>query len=376
MDFEFSNEQIKYKKYLIDFVKKDINGNMHTFEEKWRLCAQYGLFGISFEEKYGGFGEDYITAALLMEALGYACDDNGFVFIVTNHLWACMNTINQCGSDELKQKYMRKLIDGSLIGCLAITEDESGSDITQIKTTATKVKNGYILNGSKKFISNAPIADIFLISVMTGEPGSINGLSCFVCEKDTIGLEIGKEIKKMGLTSCPMGEIHFSDCFIPEENMVGRLGNGLSIINTGLEWERSFEFASHVGVMQKLMELCVTYIEKRKLNNYQAVTHKIAKMRVNIEMAQLLLYKIAWKKNLHKNTYLEASMFKYFISETYVETCLETLQIFGAYGYSTESNIEKEVRDALASKIYSGASEIQLNIIYKLVNNFIQTSYK
>ncbi|MFA9466419.1 MAG: acyl-CoA dehydrogenase family protein [Velocimicrobium sp.] len=376
MEFKLTEDQIELKKDLIQFVRNEINGDVHTFKEKWKLCADYGLFGISFDEKYGGLGESFITSALLMEALGYSCDDNGFVFVITNHLWACMNVINQCCYEELKQKYLTRLIDGSLIGSLAITEDESGSDIASIKTRATKVENGYLLNGSKAFISNAPIADVFVVSARTGAPGTMNGISCFVVERNTSGLEIGRDIEKMGLKSCPMGELNFNDCFIPEENLVGKVGNGLSIINSAMDWERCFEFASNIGVMQKLMEMCTTYTEKRKLNQYQAVTHKIAKMRVNIEMSQLLLYKIAWQKDMHKNTYLEASMFKYFVSETYVQACLETLQIFGAYGYSIESNIEKEVRDALASKIYSGASEIQLNIIYKLVDNAIKANLK
>lgn len=217
------------------------------------------------------------------------------------------------------------------------------------------------------FTSNGPIADVFVVTAKTKEGRCM----IFVVEKDLSGLNIGKNIHKMGLESCPFCELNFEGCIVPRENVLGKTGAGFFIVDAALEWERCFEFASNIGTMQRIMEQCIAYGRKRKqggksISEYQGVSHKIAEMKVAIEMSRNMLYKIAWMKDQGKNAYKESAVFKLFVSENYVKTCQNALQIFGGYGYTTEYCYERELRDALGSVIYSGTSDIQKNIIYEL----------
>lgn len=369
MDFDITEEQKVYIRNLNHFIKTEINDSDMSFQKKWNACGEYGLFGIPYSEKYGGLNESYLTAAMMMQELGYTCDDNGFIFSITNHVWACLNSLHSYGTERIREKYLKSMICGQRIGALALTEADSGSNFLSLNTLAVSTDDGYILNGSKAFISNGPIADVFIISARTGTPGALNSISCFVCEKKFPGFIIAKNTPKMGLHNCPMSDIILKNVFVPKENILGKIGNGIKILNGIMEWERCFEFAVQIGTMKRIMENCIEYSHIKKIDQYQAVTHKIAQMKVYIELSELLLYKVAWMKDEKRSAFLETSIFKYFVSEKYVQTCLDMLQIFGAYGYAVESGIEREVRDALSSKIYAGASEIQLNTIFRLIKN-------
>lgn len=377
MDFEFTEKQKKFQDAVIQFSKnlsKEYDKDEGFSREMWRRCADFGLIGLSVDNKYCGMGEDYLTSIIAMEALGYGCEDNGFVFAISNHLWVCQNLIYKYGSESLKEKYLEDMITGNLIGAYALTECTSGSDSFSINTNAEKKGDKYILNGNKIFISNGPIADVFIILAVTDHNSVIGGMTAFVVDKSFNGLNIGKEIKKMGLNSCPMCEINLDNCEVPISNILGKLGSGTNIINLALEWERCFEFASHVGAMQRLMEKCVAYTNERvqfgkKISEFQSVTNKIADMKVKIELSKLLLYKIGWMKNKNKRAFVDSAILKLFVSESYVKTALDTLQIHGAYGYAKEFGIEEEVRDSIASTIYSGTSEIQRNIIFRMIDN-------
>lgn len=375
MDFDLTKNQKLYRDGIIQFCKSllqkyDFNGDFNR--KIWREFADFGLLGLSIDSKYGGLGEDYLTSIIAMEALGYAFKDNGFVFAISNHLWVCQNLIYKYGNENLKDKYIKDMISGELIGAYALTECNAGSDSFSIKTTARKDNNTYILNGSKMFISNGPIADVFIIIAVTDAKSKIGGLTAFVVEKSFKGLKIGNEILKMGLHSCPMCEIVLDNCEVPCENVLGGVGFGSNLINLALEWERSFEFASHIGVMERLMEECIVYSNQRvqfgkKIKEFQSVSNKIADMKVSIELSKLLLYKIGWMKDKNKRAFLESSILKLFVSENYVKTALDALQIHGAYGYSKEFKLEEELRDSIASTIYSGTSEIQRNIIFSML---------
>lgn len=374
MDWKLSEDQYTLEKQIIDFAKKELNDDyVDGFNRKlWEKCANFGLFGICIPEEYGGLGDTYLSAAIAMKALGYGCEDSGFVFAISNHLWVCENLINLFGSEEQKKKYLPAMIDGSKIGAFALTEADSGSDALGMNTGAEKTDGGYILNGNKMFISNGPIADMFIVIARTGKSHAMNGYTAFIVSKDNPGLEIGKTIEKMGLTGCPMSELVFNDCFIPDSDILGRVGSGSTLMNSSLEWERCFEFASHIGAMRRMMDKSTEYAMNRvqfgsSISTNQSISNKIANMRVNIELAELLLYKIASMKDEKKNAFVEASILKLFVSESYVNACLDTVQIMGAYGYVKEYKVERELRDSIASTIYSGTSEIQRNIIYTVV---------
>lgn len=368
MEFELTKYQKQLRNEIIHFAKEYLNSeeDMEHFScEMWEDISQLGLLKLMIPEEYGGMDESYVTAAVAIEALGYGCKNNGFTFAVNNHIWVALNIINMFGLKVLKDKYIPDMAQGKKIGAIAITEADSGSDALSMISTVYE-KDSYILNGSKMFISNGSIADIFIVFAKNRDN---NKIECFVVEKSFLGVTIGKEIEKMGLDSCPMCEVVFSDVHIPKENKFKIAGN--KILTSALELERCYEFACHIGAMQRIMENCIEYATSRKqfdktLSQYQAITHKIADMRVKIEFSRLMLYKFAWMKDKKKSAYLEASMFKLFVSESYIATCKDAMQIFGAYGYTKEYGIEREMRDALACSIYSGTNEMQRNTIYDL----------
>lgn len=375
MDFKISAEQIEYRKEVIRLANESLNDEkfLESFSyDMWNKVAEFGLLGITVSEEYGGLGESYLSAALIFEALGYACKNNGFIFVVNNHIWVSQNLIYLYGSEELKQRYVPDMVEGKKIGSIAITEAEAGSDVLNMSTTAVEAGDHYIINGSKMFISNGPISDVFIVFAITqSEP--VKKLTAFVVERAFKGVKTGSDIEKMGLNACPTSELILNKCVVPKENVLGRFNQGSSIMTAALEWERCYEFVPHVGAMQRIMEECLVQASSRKqfgeaIGSYQAVSHKIAQMQSAIEISRLLLYKIAWLKDNNRTAFLETAIFKSFVSESYIQTCRDAMQIFGAYGYSKEYGIERELRDALASSIYSGTNEMQKNTIYKMIN--------
>lgn len=376
MDFSITEEQMMLRNEIIDFAKNHLNENnyIETFSmDAWKKICGLGLLGITVSEKYGGLDESYLTAAIIFEGLGYACKNNGLIFVINNHIWVSQNLIYLYGSNELKDKYLKKMVSGSNIGAIAITEAEAGSDAMSMTTHAEDMGDHYVLNGTKMFISNGPIADIFIVFAVTSK-GTFKRYTAFVVEKDFSGFQVCENIKKMGLDSCPTSEIVLDNCIVPKENVLGSFNMGAIIMTAALEWERCYEFAPHVGVMQRIMERCLEHVNNRKqFNKYigenQAVSHKIAEMRMSIELSQLMLYKIAWLKDQGKSAFIEASIFKLYVSENYIKTCRDALQIFGAYGYTKDYEIERELRDALSCSIYSGTNEMQKNTIYNMLKS-------
>lgn len=377
MDFAYSKEQKMYRREIINFAKEHLNKEeyLETFsQEMWDKVSEFGLLGLTIGEEYEGLGESFQTAAYVFETLGYACKNNGFIFVINNHIWVSENIIYLYGSKELKDKYIPQMVNGSKIGAIAITEAQSGSDAFSMITTAKEDGDSYILNGSKMFISNGPIADIFVVFAVTSEDPK--RLTAFVVEKEFAGVKTGPDIKKMGLNACPTCELILENVRVPKENIIGKLDSGSSILTAAVEWERCYEFAPHVGVMQRIMERCIEQAKGRKqfgkpIAEYQAVSHMIADMKSAIEMSKLMLYKIAWLKDHKRSAYAETSIFKVFVSEHYIKTCKDAMQIFGAYGYTCEYEIERELRDALACSIYSGTNEMQRNTIYTMASSMV-----
>ncbi|WP_124067175.1 acyl-CoA dehydrogenase family protein [Clostridium sp. E02] len=374
MNFELTSDQIKLKQEIINFAQENLNDeeSLEKFSYvMWKKVSEFGLFGLTVPEEYGGLNESFLTAAIAIEALGYSCKNNGLVFVINNHIWVALNLINLYGSRELKEKYLNKMVDGELIGAISLTEADAGSDAMNMSSSATEEEDHFVLNGSKMFISNGPIADLFIVFAMTSMK-PFKQITAFVVEKKFQGVVIGKNIEKMGLNACPTSEITFDHVKIPKGNILGRKNMGSSLMTNALEWERCYEFAPHVGAMQRLMETSYKYANDRiqfgqPISQFQAVSHKISEMKVAIELSRLMLYKIAWLKDQGKSAFLEVSIFKTFVSEQYIKTCKNALQIHGAYGYTKEYGIERELRDAIACDIYSGTSEMQKNTIFTMI---------
>ena len=249
--------------------------------------------------EYGGQGADPLTIMVAMEALGYGCRDNGLIFSLNAQMWACETPIVLFGSEEQKRRYLPALCDGSLVAAHGMTEPGSGSDAYSLSTTAERRGDRWVLNGSKTFVTNAPIADLFVVFATTDPKKGWAGLCAFLIERDTPGLSVGQPLEKMGLRTSPIGELFLEDCEVPGENLLGKPGGGMAAFNSSMEWERSCILASTVGAMQRQLERCIEYASERKqfgqpIGTFQAVSHRIVDMKLRVETARLLLYRLGW----------------------------------------------------------------------------------
>ena len=379
MNFALTEDQKRFKELSVDFARRELNDRVKEREIKgefdwagWRKCAEFGVHGLTMPEKYGGLDMDLLTCIAALEGLGYACRDSGLLFSINSQIWTCEYPLLKFGTEEQREKFLPGLINGSLVGGHAMTEPDSGSDAFSIRCKAEKRGDRYVLNGTKIFITNAPIADILLVFAVTDPKKGFAGISAFILEKNCPGFSIGNSLDLMGLRTCPIGEVVLDDCEVPEKNRLGSEGAGTAIFNSEMELERSCLFATHLGAMEKELEDTIKYAKERKqfgnpIGKYQSISHKIADMKVRLELSRLILYKVAWMKSEGIRAPLESAIAKMYVSESYIQNSLDALQIHGAYGYSTEFPIETHLRDSLAGKIYSGTSEIQRNMIAAFV---------
>lgn len=379
MDFSLNEDQEDIKKAATRFAENKLNEGIEELDRKsefsrknWEACAGFGLQGMLIPEEYGGMGQNALDFAAVMEGIGYGCRDNGLIFSLNAHILACEMPLFHYGSDELKKRYLPGLGSGELIGANAMTEPDSGSDVYSLRTTAVKDGDHYILDGSKTFVTNAPVADVFIVYARTDSSKGFFGISCFLVDKETEGFTVGKKIEKMGLRTSPMSDLGLNGCRIAAANLIGSEGSGGIIFSDSMEWERALILSGCVGVMERQLKECIKYANVRKpgkqpISRYQSVANKIAEMKVRLETSRLMLYKVAWLKTNRKTATMESSIAKLYISEAYINNCRDAMQIYGGYGYMVEYELERELRDALASAFYSGTSEIQKNIISSLL---------
>lgn len=376
MDFQFTDEQLAINKEIRKFAQNELNhltlerDKSEEFSwEGWKKCAEIGIQGLPISEEYGGSGADALTTIFAMEGLGYGCTDSGLIHSINSHMWGCEIPILKFGKEEQKGKYLPDLCRGKMVGAHAITEPDAGSDAFALRTEAKNIGNHYLLNGSKSIVSNGPISDLIIVFAVTNPSRKfLGGISAFIVEKDAHGLVISEPVEKMGLRTLPVAELFFEDCKVPLENLLGNEGSGTAIFNETMGWERSCLFACHIGTMERILETCVSYAKDRHqfgqpIGKFQSISSKIADMKVNLELGRLMLYKIGWMKNQGMSILLETAIAKLFVSESLTKSALEEVQIHGMYGYLSEQEIERDLRDSIASKIYSGTSEIQRNII-------------
>jgi alkylation response protein AidB-like acyl-CoA dehydrogenase len=375
MDFSWTEEQLKFKNAVIDFAQKELNTGLidrdrqgELARENWKKCAQMGILGLAIPEEYGGSATDILTTMLVMEGLGYGCRDNGLIFAMNAQMWSVQHPILTFGSEAQKQKYLPGFCNGELIGAHGMSEPDSGSDAYSLHTKAERVSDGYLLNGTKMFVTNAPVADVALVFATVNPAKGIGGVTAFLVDKGTPGFRVSRNIEKMGLRTSPMGELILQDCVVSEESRLGSEGAGSSIFNSSMEWERSCILGSHIGAMERQLEECIRYTRERRqfgqpIGKFQAVANRIAEMQVRLETARLLLYKVAWLKQRGKPAIMEAAMAKLYLSECFVQSSLDAVRTHGGYGYMTELEIERELRDAVGGLLYSGTSDIQRMII-------------
>jgi alkylation response protein AidB-like acyl-CoA dehydrogenase len=275
----------------------------------------------------------------------------------------------QHGSEEQKRRYLPGLCNGTLIGVHAMTEPGSGSDAFALRTRAEPDGKGFRLTGTKTFISNGPVADVVIVFAMTdAKKGYHGGVTAFLVESATPGFKAGHKFDKMGLRTSHIGELVFEDLYVSPDSILGSIGAGSALFTNAMDWERICLFASHIGAMERLLEKSIAHARMRtqfgqSIGKFQAIAHRIVDMKVQLEAARLLTYRSAWRLGRIKNVSMDASMTKLFVSESLVNAALATVQIHGGYGYMTETEVERALRDAVGSTIYSGTSEMQRNII-------------
>jgi L-prolyl-PCP dehydrogenase len=360
-----------FGRMLNDGVKeRDASGEFPR--ELWRKCADFGIPGLPVPVEYGGAGQNLTTTLLAMEALGYACRDNGLVFSLNAQMWAFELPLVRFGNEEQKRRYLPGLCRGEIIGAHGVTEPEFGSDAMSMATRYVRNGDHYILDGAKTFVTNGPVADVVLVFATIDRELRSAGISAFLVERGTPGMTLSKPIPKMGLRTSPMGEVALSDCRVPVANRLGNEGAGVAIFNAAMEWERACIFASHLGSMQRLLEDTIVYAKTRRqfgqpIARFSSIADRIVDMKVAIEAGRLLLYKVGATKDAGGDAVLDAAIAKLFVSEAHIWQTLDALQIHGGYGYSTEYSVEREVRDAIPGTIYSGTSEMQRKIIARLL---------
>ena len=375
MDFSWNDEQLMLRNTIIEFSKNELNENMVERDKKgefswdgWKKCAEIGLLGLPVPEEYGGNSADILTTILALESLGYGCKDNGLITAINAQISGCEEPIWRFGNESQKNKYLPKLCTGEFVGGHAMTEPDAGSDAFSIQTKAVKRGDKYILNGNKIFITNGPIADVVVVFAFTDKTQGWGGMSAFIIEKGFPGFTVSRELDKMGIKTSPTGELAFDECEVPVENLLGQEGMGMAIFNSSMEWERSCLFASHLGVMERQLDICIQYAQQRQqfgqpIGKFQSISNKIADMKSRIELSKLILYKTGWMKSQGKKVVLEDAIAKLFVSESFVKSSLDAVQIHGGYGYMTEFELERDLRDSIITTIYSGTSEIQRNTI-------------
>lgn len=376
MDFSMSEDQQTLRKEIIRFAQNELSDSVGERDRNqefphalWLKCGQMGFQGLPVPEDYGGGGMDPLTTAIALESLGYGCRDSGLVFSICAHLLACVVPIWKFGTEEQKRTYLPRLCNGTIIAVNAMSEPGSGSDAFSLRTRAVQEGTGYRINGTKTFSSNGPVADLALVFALTDPAlGYHGGVTAFLVEKGSPGFRVGQKFEKMGLRTSPIAELVFENVFVPSEAVLGGVGAGSNIFTHSMDWERICLFATHVGTMERLLESSIGYARTRSqfgqsIGKFQAISHKVADMKVQLEAARLLVYRAAWRLDKQRNASLDASMAKLFVSEALVRTALDTVQIFGGYGYMTEYEVERALRDAVGSTLYSGTSEMQRNII-------------
>jgi alkylation response protein AidB-like acyl-CoA dehydrogenase len=379
VDFAWSDEQASLRQAAIDLARSELNEGILERErggefnrEGWKQCAEFGIQGLPIPTEYGGMGADALTTVGVLEALGYGCKDNGLIFSMNAHMWTAEMPILDFGTKEQKELYLPKLCSGEWIAGNAMSEPESGSDAYSLRTTARRQGDAYVLNGSKVFVTNGSVSDLIVIFAKVGEAEDKGGLSAFLVEKTFPGITVSPGVEKMGLKTSPMAELFFDDCEVPAENRLGKEGSGQLVFAHSMAWERACILASAVGSMERLLETCIAYAKDRKqfgqsIGKFQLVATKIVDMKLRLETARMLLHKAAWLRSRGRKIFLESALAKLHISESWVRCAEDAVQIHGGYGYMREYEIERELRDAIGSRLYSGTSEIQRVLIASLL---------
>lgn len=379
MDFELNKEQKMIQKNVREFMVKEIGpiADQIDLDDKfpkdlWKMMGDLGLLGLSLPETYGGSEYDILTSALVMEQMGRISPAISLSYGA--HVNLCAHNLEKNANEDQKRRYLPGLCSGDLIGCLGLTEPDAGSDAVGIKTTAVKNGNGFVLNGSKMFITNAPIADIALVYAKTDPEKGAKGITAFIVEKEFSGFSVSGKLEKMGHRGSPTGELVFNECFVPEENVLGKINEGIKVMMRGLDVERAVVAAMALGIGEAALELALQYSKQRHqfgepICNFQLIKAKLADMYTELEAARFMVYRAAVMAGKAKDggkgteVHKVAAAAILFTAETVSRAVNQSLQIHGGYGYTLDYPINRFYRDAKLYEIGAGTSEIRRIVI-------------
>ncbi|HOC91992.1 MAG TPA: acyl-CoA dehydrogenase family protein [bacterium] len=380
MEFSINEEQQAFMKSVFNFSKNEIYPLMEEFEKKgefcweaWKKMGEFGMMALPFPEEYGGANAGVLTTCLGMEALTRGGASGGLTLSWGAHTILCGVPIWLIGNEEQKKKYLPGIASGEKLGGFGLTEPNAGSDAASVQTTAVKKGDKYILNGTKMFITNGPIASQFVVIAVTDKKAGHFGISAFIVDADAPGFSIGKELDKMGNRTSTTSELIFEDCEVPAANLLGPEGMGFVVVGkTILEYERSCLLAAGLGGMENTLDESIKYAKERVQFNrpiaqFQAIQEKIANMKIAVEGARMALYRVAWMKDNNIPAMLEACLAKLFMSEVGLKVADDGVQIHGGYGYMREYPVERNYRDVKLGTIGAGTSEVQRQVIGKML---------
>jgi butyryl-CoA dehydrogenase len=377
MNFKLSEEHEMIRKMVRDFAKNEVAPTAAERDEEERFdreifdkMAELGLTGIPWPEEYGGIGSDYLAYVIAVEELSRVCASTGVT--LSAHTSLAGWPVYKFGTEEQKQKYLRPMAEGKAIGAYGLTEPGSGSDAGGMRTTARKDGEDYILNGSKIFITNGGIADIYVVFAVTDPEQKTKGTTAFIVEKDFPGFSVGKKEAKLGIRSSPTTEIIFEDCRVPAVNILGEVGMGFKVAMMTLDGGRNGIAAQAVGIAQGALDAAVEYAKERKqfgkaIIDQQGIGFKLADMATSVEAGRLLTYQAAWLESEGLPYGKESAMSKLFAGDAAMKVTTEAVQVFGGYGYTKDYPVERYMRDAKITQIYEGTQEIQRLVISRML---------
>ena len=373
MNFTLTKEQELVRQMVRDFAVnevKPIAAEIDVTErfpmENVKKMGELGMMGIPFPTEFGGAGGDVLSYILAVEELSKVCATTGV--ILSAHTSLCASLINENGTPEQKEKYLRDLCTGNKIGAFGLTEPGAGTDAAGQQTTAVLDGDNYILNGSKIFITNGGVADTFIVFAMTDKSKGTKGISAFIVEKGFLGFSIGKKEDKLGIRASSTTELIFENCVVPKENLIGREGKGFGIAMKTLDGGRIGIAAQALGIAEGALEEAIKYMKERKqfgrpISAFQGLQWMVAEMSTKIEAARFLVYKAAWLKENKQPYSIDAARAKLYAAEVAMDVTTKAVQLFGGYGYTKEYPVERMMRAAKITEIYEGTSEVQKMVI-------------
>ena len=375
VEIKLTDDQEMFRKMISDIAKKEFSerakeiDKTHRFpHENVEILRDCGFMGLTIPEEWGGAGMDYTCYSIAVEEISKICASTGTIF--SAHLSLCTVPIEHFGNDEQKEKFLRPLATGVKLGAFALSEPGNGSDAAGMHTHAVEDGDFYVLNGSKAWISNGAVADTYLVLAQTNYELKHKGVTAFIIEKGAEGMSFGKPEDKLGIRASSTTQLHFDNCKVPKSQILGKIGDGFKIAMMTLDVGRIGMASQAIGIAKAAFEDSIKYAQQReafgqKISEFQAIQFKLADMMVDIEAARLLTYQAISKHDRGEKFTRESASAKLFASETAMKHTVEAVQIHGGYGYTTEYNVERYMRDAKITEIYEGTSEIQRIVIAK-----------